>query len=778
MIIRFLRWLLLAPVQLLLVAALILAELFRFLPISRHKGLPGQSLDSQQPCSIILLNWNGKHLLAESLPAVQRAISFSGVEHEVIVVDNGSEDGSVGWLEQNHPWVRIVSLSENLGFGEGNNRGVRAASHPIVVLLNNDMIVEQDFLPPLQAGFDDPEVFAVTSQIFFPSGRRRKETGNTQASFRKGYLELSHQKVGKAHYNRKFLPVLWAGGGSSAFRRSAFLELGGFDDIYSPCYVEDTDLSYRAWRRGWKVLLAADSKVLHKHRSSSSKRFSDQALHNLIEERKLWYLWRNYQLRTLFSHCLLFPVHVGSKISVFAYLKSLRRLPRVCWHRLREPRRSIGDRQLFEWVHRPLLFLNHFYPERARQSRGEKLRILLLSAYLPHLGRHGGAGRVFQLLKRVSRHHEVCVVAFVENEDEYADRVQCEACCQEVVTVYRREYDPISIFPYEPFEEFNTRDFRQALEKLLCERDFDVVHFEWTQMAMYLHLFPEIASLITEIEVNYAAHHSQVKVEKNLLKKSRLFYNTLQTMYREVELCRQVDRVVCVTDIDAGYLKGYVPEEKLAVINTGVETSYFAPDWSFETEPTAIVYVGAFRHDPNIDAMLFFHREIWPHILKHRSDAHLYIVGSSPPEAIQKLGESANITVTGFVEDLRDYYRRAQVVIVPLRTGVGIRGKILEGWSAAKAMVATQVACFGIRAVHGKNILIADDPMEFANWTIALLNHPEHCRSLALAGHQVAKEYYEWDQLGEEMNSLYESLVPIHLQPTVEPSLPPVQVRS
>ena len=778
MMARFLWWLFFVPVQLLLVLGLLLSELLRLLPLPRRKGHPGERLDPHQPCSIVLLNWNGKHLLAESLPAVRQAVSSTGVEHEVIVVDNGSQDGSVEWLEQTHPWVRILPLSENLGFGEGNNRGVRAASHPVVVLLNNDMIVEPDFIPPLLDGFDDPQVFAVSSQIFFPDGKRREETGNTQGRFRKGYLELSHEKVSKAHYSREVLPVLWAGGGSSAFRRSAFLELGGFDDIYSPCYVEDTDLSYRAWRRGWRVLLAAGSKVLHKHRSSSSQRFDDQSLQNLIEERKLWYLWRNFQLRTLLSHFFFFPVHVGTTISATGYLKSLRRLPRIWWHRLREPGRRISDRRLLEWVQRPLLYLNHFDSGRAEATRGEKLRILVLSAYLPHLGRHGGAGRVFQLLKRVAQRHEVSVLAFVEDEDEYADRVQCEACCQEVLTVYRREYDPISVFPYEPFEEFNTRDFREALEKLLCERDFDIVHFEWTQMAMYLPLFPEIASLITEIEVNYAAHHSQVKVEKNLFRKCRLFYNTLQTMYREVELCRQVDRVVCVTDIDAGYLKGYVPEEKLAVINTGVETSYFAPDWSFDTEPSSIVYVGAFRHDPNIDAMLFFHREIWPHILEHRPDAHLYIVGSSPPQIIKGLGESANITVTGFVEDIRDYYRLAQVVIVPLRTGVGIRGKILEGWSAAKAMVATRVACFGIRAIHGQNILIADDPKEFANWTIALLNHPEHCRTLAVAGQHVAKEHYEWDQLGHQMSDLYESLVPVRSRPEVELNLPPVEVHS
>lgn len=761
MIGRSMRWLILLPIQLLIFGFLVVLEILRplFLPFLGNRSPAAEPVGSQQPCSIVILNWNGRHLLEESLPALEKAIRKSGVAHEVIVIDNGSEDDSLCWLEEHHPSVRTVSLPENIGFGEGNNEGVRQASHPIVILLNNDMIVQPDFLEPLLDGFQDPQVFAVTSQIFFPRGRRREETGNTQGRFRRGLLELSHQETQPAHITRRWLPVLWAGGGSSAFRREVFLELGGFAEIYSPCYVEDTDLSYRAWRRGWKVLLAAESKVLHKHRSSTSKRFDQKALQNLIGERKLWYLWRNFQLRRLFSHFLLFPFQLDQEISVGGYFKALRRLPRVGGYRLCEPRRRIQDSRLLEWCRRPLLYLNHFYPRRARETRGERLRILVVSAYLPHLGRHGGAGRVFQLLKRVAQKHEVSVIAFVESQEEEAERDQCRPCCREVVTVYRRTYDPISFFPYEPFEEFNTAAFRQALEKMLAERDYDIVHFEWTQMAMYLDLFPEIVSLITEIEVNYAAHNSQLKVEPNWFEKIRLYYTTLQTMYREIELCRRVDRVICVTDVDAGYLEGYLPREKLAVINTGVDTSYFAPDWNSQPQPGAIVYVGAFRHDPNVDAMLFFHGQVWPKIVREFPESHLYIVGSSPPPVIQSLQAEANISVTGFVEDIRDYYRRAQVVIVPLRTGVGIRGKILEGWSAARAMVATSVACFGIKAVHGQNILVADDPDEFAQWTTALLRHPEHCQTLALAGYQVAREHYEWDALGCQMVAFYEELV-------------------
>ena len=116
--------------------------------------------------------------------------------------------------------------------------------------------------------------------------------------------------------------------------------------------------------------------------------------------------------------------------------------------------------------------------------------------------------------------------------------------------------------------------------------------------------------------------------------------------------------------------------------------------------------------------------------------------------------------MTGFVEDIRDYYQRAQVVVVPLRTGVGIRGKVLEGWSMGKAMVATSLACQGIYAVHGENIVIADSPDLFARWTIALLDNPDFCEHLGRNGRCAVEAHYNWEVMGKRLLSLYNDLCP------------------
>jgi len=135
--------------------------------------------------TLIILNFQGRELLQRNLPSVLAAVARSGQPHEVLVVDNGSTDGSVELLRSEFPSVRVLALDRNHFFSAGNNAGVRVASHDIVVLLNNDMRVEPDFLDPLLAPFRDrDDLFAVSSQIVMTDpAKRRQETGLTSGRF-------------------------------------------------------------------------------------------------------------------------------------------------------------------------------------------------------------------------------------------------------------------------------------------------------------------------------------------------------------------------------------------------------------------------------------------------------------------------------------------------------------------------------------------------------------------------------------------------------------------
>src|SRR6478672_12928383 len=174
--------------------------------------------------SVVIPNWNGRDLLERYLPSLEAALAGNPA-NEILVVDNGSTDGSVEFLRTRFPRVKTLALDRNLGFGGGSNAGFRAAANDIVVLLNNDMRVEPDFLAPLVAGFTDEKVFAVSCQIFFSDPERtREETGLTEGWWEDGSLRVRHRDDNGIS---DLYPCFYGGGGSCAFDRKKFLELGG-----------------------------------------------------------------------------------------------------------------------------------------------------------------------------------------------------------------------------------------------------------------------------------------------------------------------------------------------------------------------------------------------------------------------------------------------------------------------------------------------------------------------------------------------------------------------
>ena len=166
-------------------------------------------------------------------------------------------------------------------------------ANPVVIMLNNDMVVEPDFVQPLLDGFaSEPDVFGVSCQIdFIDPAKPRWETGKVHGELRRGVVRLFHLD---RFDDDLIYPIFFAGGGASAYDRARFLELGGFDDdVFSPVYIEDVDLGYRAWKRGWASVLAPRSMVHHKHRGTTRRLWSEGVIHSFFLKNLAALLWKN-----------------------------------------------------------------------------------------------------------------------------------------------------------------------------------------------------------------------------------------------------------------------------------------------------------------------------------------------------------------------------------------------------------------------------------------------------------------------------------------------------
>ncbi|HOX96114.1 MAG TPA: glycosyltransferase family 2 protein [Candidatus Woesebacteria bacterium] len=246
---------------------------------------------------IIIPSFNGKYLLEKHLPEVFKNSDFL---NKVIIIDNGSTDGTIDWLKENYPEVVIVKNDTNLGFTKPVNQGVAVSTADYLVLLNNDVHPEKGYLKDVLHFFKDEKVFAVSFNEDSSSWPQVKWDGKIQ--FTRG------EDKSKPYYSA------WASGGSAIFKRSIWNKLGGLNEIYAPFYWEDIDIGYRAWKMGYKIIWDNQSLVFHEH-ESTAKKINPRYLSLIKQRNELLFNWVNISdkdlLRShrqfLFAHILRHP---------------------------------------------------------------------------------------------------------------------------------------------------------------------------------------------------------------------------------------------------------------------------------------------------------------------------------------------------------------------------------------------------------------------------------------------------------------------------------------
>ncbi len=252
--------------------------------------------------SIVILSWNGLGFLKECLPSVMRAVgSYSG-GCEVLLIDNGSSDGSAGYVRKNFPEVKIKSLAENFSFTKAMNKGIRASIGEVVIALNNDVIVERDFIAPLISHFQQvKDVFAVSAKMFYQD-RQGLNFGRAKGDFRCGFFRRLISDSSSA------VNSLYGCAGGMALDKDKFLKLGGFDEDYE-VYWEDLDLCYRAWRRGWKTIYEPRSVIYHKFHGTNISKYRQSGIERLSGENYTLFVFKNILDKgLLWRHILFTPL--------------------------------------------------------------------------------------------------------------------------------------------------------------------------------------------------------------------------------------------------------------------------------------------------------------------------------------------------------------------------------------------------------------------------------------------------------------------------------------
>lgn len=739
----------------------------------RKRPLQYQARDTRS-ASIITVSWNGKHFLEVLLPSLRAAVQEHGGDHEVIIVDNGSTDGSVDWLRREHPWVKIVALPKNRFFVRGNLAGVQAATRDVLLFLNNDMEVKAGFLKPLLDGLRDPKVFGVAAEVFFRNPfKRREETGRTRGGIERGWLKLRHLEPSLDERTLDLVPTFWAGGGSAVFDRRVYLALGGFDTLYDPFYMEDAGLSYQAWRRGFRVLFTARAAVLHEHRGTSRKVFGDDYIDNVIRRNQHLFLWRNitdpiYTAMVLggLPGSILLRAHrprgrylYGVWFEVKAFLRALPRLPEAL-------RKRCADRSSYRLSDRQVLAAaNGIAAHRAMcgtdlgslpvpaGSRGHK--ILVLSARLPRRG-HDGSWVLFERLLALAKTHRVTLFAFIDNPEEAIGSAPLSAAGIEVVLEQRqRNMQPGNlhqVVPHRLWLDYSAPSMRSAVRRMLEGTDHDLVQVEYVEMAHIVADEPLVAPRL------YVCHESMAVASERDAKGLGGRFRALQADRYERILLAKFAAVVALSDADATRLRTQAKTLKVEVVPSGIEVAAFVPSPMVAEDPATILFVGHYKHAPNVDAALWLVREILPLVKRQVPHAKVRLIGSSAPAVIDSL-TADGVSVAGFIPDLAGALAMATVVALPLRLGGGLRGKLLEAWAAGRPVVATSIACEGYVVERGAQLLIADDAPSFAAELIRCLLDAGLRQRLGAKGQDHCRKYFSVATANASFDRIYRAML-------------------
>jgi O-antigen biosynthesis protein len=744
------------------IAGLALTDLAALL---RGKKLVQNQRPNNQAASVVIPNWNGRDLLEKYIPSIIEALS-GNPENEIIVVDNGSADGSAEFLRGRFPEVRVLALEQNLGFGGGSNAGFQAAKNDIVVLLNSDMRVEHDFLQALLDPFSDETVFSVACQIFFTDPNKlREETGLTQSWWENGALRVRHRDDPAIEVP---YPCAYGGGGSCAFDRRKFLELGGFDELLAPFYLEDTDIGYMAWKRGWKVLYQPLSVVYHEHRGTIGKKFSAAQIDLVLKKNFALFCWKNiHEWRRLISH--FFFAYAGALVTElfgesperanFAGLwRAFRQLGRAMASRGRARALAVIDDT--EAFRRPLG--GYFRDRFAKFNDGERLSVLFCSPYPICPPIHGGGVFMYQTaleLTRLCDLHLLILLDYPWQREPHEELERQVASIEYLVRPEGNEKQFGSILPHA-VREFASQEFEWRLNREMYLREVDVVQLEYTTLSQYGGDYRQIASVLFEHDIYFQSIARGSANPRGMIAKAKAGYEYLSALRYELRVLPRFDRVQVCSPDNANYLLSFLPElsGKIDDNRAGIATSRY----EFQAdgrEPDTMLFLGSFRHLPNQEGLNWFTQKVLPVVLEKKPRARLVIVGSEPPPRHSLPHLPDNIELRGFVEDVREPLGRYAVFVCPILSGSGMRVKLLEAFAAGIPVVSTPLGAEGLAGKDGEICSLAADPGEFAQKIVELFEDQEKAQGLACRARERVVETRDMRVLTEWLVESYRDVV-------------------
>ena len=397
------------------------------------------------------------------------------------------------------------------------------------------------------------------------------------------------------------------------------------------------------------------------------------------------------------------------------------------------------------------------------------MRILIVYPYVPYPLTRGTYHRVFNLARELGARHEVDLFCLDDSNSgahkpvfgEFSRRVHFHPFKN---TPWQRFFPTRLLNPVPTtIEHWNQPDVREALRNFAAGQTYDLVHF--CDLVMWQHVagLPGSGLLVMDrSRVDLLFQSEELASLKLGLKERLLRFENLWKLRRyENNVARRLAATVVCGPDDETFMRREVPAAgRIKVLANGVDEKFFdrekfppTPD----AEPT-VLFCGAMDYSPNVNGIVWYFEQCDELLRRRIPNRRVLIVGKNPAPQVRALAGIEGVTVTGEVDDVRPFYQRSWVQMVPLLIGGGTRLKIVESLALGTPVVSTQIGAQGLALEHGRHLLLAEAPADFAEQLAVILADNALRARLADAGRARVLERYTWNMLGAELSRYYEEL--------------------
>lgn len=388
----------------------------------------------------------------------------------------------------------------------------------------------------------------------------------------------------------------------------------------------------------------------------------------------------------------------------------------------------------------------------------------MITPYLPFPLHSGGQIRTYNLIKNLSQNHQITLFSFIRSRQEEKYIQKLKPFCHKVsVFKRRRAWDLRNIFlagltPY-PFlvSIYLSQKVKAAIATELNSGKYDLIHAETFYVMPNLPK-TNIPVLLVEQTIEYLVYQRYVEDFKFFFLKPLLYFDVLKIKLWEKYFWGKSASLAAMSEADKAIMQKTVKRQNVGVVANGVDISFFAKTKRSRSANPAVLFVGNFKWLPNLDAANFLVDKIWPTINKKLPQAKLLIVGRNPTKAIIRLGSLPNVTVKGDIDDIRNAFNSAHVLLAPIRNGRGTKYKVLEAMASNIPVVTTKLGIEGIDARDNLSVLVADNPKSLAEKTISVLTDEPLANRLAVNAKKLIIKQYSWLAISKHLDKIYQNL--------------------